>query len=67
MKRYKVTAYWTNGFVFDYDVTGGVPGSKSDPIMSARNHMDRTRNIVRYTIAEEDGTIVYERNKDDKD
>jgi len=67
MKRYKVTAYWRNGFVHNYDVVGGMPGSRADAVMSARQHMDGTNNIVRYTIAEEDGTIVYERNKDDKD
>ena len=64
MKTYYVTVYWNHGFVHTYDVKGGVPGSHADAVQCAKEHLNSTRNIVGYTIQDQDGTVIYEKSKD---
>jgi hypothetical protein len=64
MKKYIVTVTWRHGFVHTYDVIGGMPGSHSDAVHCAKEHLNSARNIIGYTIQDQDGNIVYEKPAD---
>lgn len=67
MKKYLITAYWRHGFVHTYDVSGGVPGSRADAVLAAKNHLNSANNIIGYTIQEENGDVVYEKRPDNSE
>ena len=64
MTKYSIEVLWSNGFTHTYDVTGGLEGSRDDPVASARVHLDSVNNITSYVIRDEDGNIVYEQSRD---
>ena len=64
MKKYFITVEWNHGFIHTYDVIGGEPGSRSDAVQDAKNHLDTARNIGSYIIKDEDGIVVYEKRRD---
>lgn len=64
MKKYFVTVKWNHGFTHTYDVMGGEPGSRSDAVQDAKNHLNTARNIATYTIIDEDGNLIYDKRTD---
>lgn len=66
MKKYLITAHWNHGFSHTYEVHGGSQGSRADAVQSAKEHLNSMRNIEKYTIQEEDGTIIYEKSRDNQ-
>jgi len=61
MKKYLITVYWNHGFVHTYEVLSNVPGSSVDPVVAAKEHLRSAPDVVRYTVQEEDGNIIYEK------
>jgi len=64
MKKYIVQVHWRHGFTHEYEVTGGVPGSRADAVQSAKDHLNQAHNIVAYIIKDEDGNVIYEKRPD---
>lgn len=67
MKKYYVTVEWNHGFTHTYDVMGGEPGSRSDAVQDAKNHLNTARNIASYLIKDEDGNLIYEKRRDNSE
>ena len=64
MKKYLISVHWNHGFSHTYEVHGGSPGSRADAVQSAKEHLNSMHNIKKYIIQEEDGTIIYEKSRD---
>jgi len=62
--KYFVTVTWKHGFTHTYDVVGGLPGTRSDAVQDAKEHLNRARNIATYSITDEDGNLVYDKSRD---
>lgn len=58
MKKYNVEVVWKTGFTHTYEIMGGPQGSRGDAVKSAVEHLENIRNLLRYTITNEDGHVV---------
>ena len=67
MKKYFITVNWNSGFTHEYEVRGGDIDSRSDPVQAAKNHLNATRNVSSYIIKGEDGSIIYEKRRDNSE
>ena len=61
MKKYNVEVVWVTGFKHTYEITGSPPGTRADCVRSAIDHLENVRNIMKYTITNEDGQVIHEK------
>lgn len=67
MKKFNVHVVWNHGFEHDYQVVGGMPGTKYDAVQSAKDHLESITHLKSYKISDEDGNVIFEKTNQTTD